>query len=65
MAVEYREAVEYRGNLVVFRFDLTKAYSSVCHMLVEEVLERYHVHQKLKDLVQQVLTECLSWPAGF
>lgn len=46
-----REAREGRGDLAVIWLDLTNAYGSIPHKLVEVTLERYHVPQKVKQLI--------------
>ncbi len=46
-----REAREGRGDLTVIWLDLTNAYGSIPHKLVEVALERYHVPQKVKELI--------------
>jgi len=46
-----REARESRGDLMVIWLDLTNAYGSIPHKLVEVALERYHVPQKVKELL--------------
>ncbi len=46
-----REAREGRGDLTVLWLDLTNAYGSIPHMLVEVSLEKHHVPQKVKDLI--------------
>ncbi|RXN12199.1 reverse transcriptase [Labeo rohita] len=45
------EAREGRGDLVVLWLDLTNAYSSIPHKLVEVALEKHHVPQKVKGLI--------------
>lgn len=46
-----REAREGKEDLAVLWLDLTNAYSSIPHMLVEIKLEKHHVPQKVKELV--------------
>lgn len=46
-----REARESGGDLAVLWLDLTNAYGSIPHKLVEVVLEKYHVPQKVKHLI--------------
>lgn len=46
-----REARESRGDLMVIWLDLTNAYGSIPHKLVEVALLRYHVPQKVKELL--------------
>ncbi len=46
-----REAREGRGDLAVLWLDLTNAYGSIPHMLVEVALEKHHVPQKVKNLI--------------
>ncbi|XP_059199347.1 uncharacterized protein LOC131979398 [Centropristis striata] len=46
-----REAREGRGDLAVLWLDLTNAYGSIPHKLVEVALERHHVPQKVKHLI--------------
>lgn len=46
-----REARDDREDLVVIWLDLTNPYGSIPHQLVEMALERYHVPQKVKDLI--------------
>lgn len=45
------EARESGGDLAVLWLDLTNAYGSIPHKLVEVVLEKYHVPQKVKHLI--------------
>ncbi len=45
------EAREGRGDLTIIWLDLTNAYGSIPHKLVEVVLQRYHVPQKVKDII--------------
>ncbi|KAL7871867.1 hypothetical protein SRHO_G00068500 [Serrasalmus rhombeus] len=44
-----REARENKGDLVVLWLDLTNAYGSIPHKLVEEVLHQHHIPNKFKD----------------
>lgn len=46
-----REAKEGRVDLAVLWLDLTNAYGSIPHKLVEVALEKHHVPQKVKDLI--------------
>ncbi|XP_067284127.1 uncharacterized protein [Pseudorasbora parva] len=46
-----REARENKGDLVVLWLDLTNAYGSIPHKLVEEALRRHHIPDKFRDLV--------------
>lgn len=46
-----REAHESRGDLAVLWLDLTNAYGSIPHKLVELALHRHHVPSKIKDLI--------------
>ncbi|XP_067280778.1 uncharacterized protein [Pseudorasbora parva] len=46
-----REARENKGDLVVLWLDLTNAYGSIPHKLVEEALGRHHIPDKFRDLV--------------
>nr|BAC82600.1 reverse transcriptase [Danio rerio] len=46
-----REAREGRGDLAVLWLDLTNAYGSIPHKLVEVALEKHHVPQKVKDII--------------
>ncbi len=62
-----REAREGRGDLTVLWLDLTNAYGSIPHMLVEVSLEKHHVPQGERShpgLLQQVQLESLYWPAN-
>ncbi|KAK0150652.1 hypothetical protein N1851_008245 [Merluccius polli] len=45
-----REAREGKGDLAVLWLDLTNAYGSIPHKLVETALERHHVPGKIRDL---------------
>lgn len=45
------EAREDRRGLSVLRIDLTNAYDSIPHKLVEGALKKHHAHQKVKDLI--------------
>lgn len=44
-----REVRQGEGNKAVLWRDLTNAYSSIPHMLVEVTLEKHHVPLKVKD----------------
>ncbi|RXN04375.1 reverse transcriptase [Labeo rohita] len=46
-----REAREGRGDLAVLWLDLTNAYGSIPHKLVEVALEKHHVPQKVKGFI--------------
>ncbi|KAL3976498.1 mitochondrial import inner membrane translocase subunit TIM8 [Sarotherodon galilaeus] len=46
-----REAHENRGDLAVLWLDLTNAYGSIPHKLVEHALHLHHVPSKIKDLI--------------
>ncbi|KAL4008901.1 hypothetical protein ACER0C_002753 [Sarotherodon galilaeus] len=46
-----REANENRGDLAVLWLDLTNAYGSIPHKLVEHALHLHHVPSKIKDLI--------------
>ena len=46
-----REAKENKGDLTVLWLDLTNAYGSMPHKLVEEALNRHHVPQSVCDLI--------------
>ncbi|XP_057679566.1 uncharacterized protein LOC130908003 [Corythoichthys intestinalis] len=46
-----REAHENRGDLSVLWLDLTNAYGSIPHKLVELALHLHHVPSKIKDLI--------------
>ncbi|XP_077380867.1 uncharacterized protein LOC144020874 [Festucalex cinctus] len=46
-----REAHENRGDLAVLWLDLTNAYGSIPHKLVELALHLHHVPNKIKDLI--------------
>ena len=48
-----REAREDKGDLSVVWLDLTNAYGSMPHKVVEETLKRYHVPEKVKNIVRQ------------
>ena len=48
-----REARENKGDLSVVWLDLTNAYGSMPHKVVEETLKRYHVPEKVKNLIKQ------------
>ena len=45
-----KEAREGRGNLVVSRLDLTNAYGSIPHKLVEAASEIHHIPQTVEEL---------------
>lgn len=46
-----REAQEGKGDLVLLWLDLTNAYSSIQHKLVETALDQHHVPSKIKVLI--------------
>ncbi len=46
-----REAREGNGDLAVLWLDLTNAYGSIPHKLVETSLDRHHIPGKIKDLI--------------
>ncbi|TWW59294.1 hypothetical protein D4764_06G0008240, partial [Takifugu flavidus] len=46
-----REAHESKGELAVLWLDLTNAYGSIPHKLVELALHLHHVPSKIKDLI--------------
>jgi hypothetical protein len=46
-----REAREGKGDLAVLWLDLTNAYGSIPHKLVETALDRHHVPGKIRDLI--------------
>ncbi len=46
-----REARERKGDLAVLRLDLANAYGSIHHKLVELALSRYHVPEKIRNLI--------------
>ncbi|KAJ8008617.1 hypothetical protein DPEC_G00106740 [Dallia pectoralis] len=46
-----REARENKGDLVVLWLDLTNAYGSIPHKLVEEALRRHHIPDKFRNLI--------------
>nr|BAC82598.1 reverse transcriptase [Takifugu rubripes] len=46
-----REAHESKGELAVLWLDLTNAYGSIPHKLVEIALHLHHVPSKIKDLI--------------
>lgn len=52
-----REAREGKGDLAVLWLDLTNAYGSIPHKLVEAALERHHVPQKVKHLILDYYSE--------
>lgn len=45
------EAKEGKGDLVVLWLDLSNAYGSTPHKLVEETLRRHRVHNKINKLI--------------
>ncbi|XP_033755855.1 uncharacterized protein LOC117338607 [Pecten maximus] len=48
-----REAKELKGELAVVWLDLANAYGSMPHKLVQMTLERYHVPEKIRLLLQR------------
>lgn len=46
-----RETRENRGDLAVVWLDLANAYGSIPHKLVATALTRYHVPERIKDLI--------------
>lgn len=46
-----REAQKNKGDLVVLWLDLSNAYGSIPHKLVEEALRRHHIPDKFRDLI--------------
>ncbi|XP_056127556.1 uncharacterized protein LOC130105540 [Rhinichthys klamathensis goyatoka] len=46
-----REAREGKGDLAVLWLDLANAYGSIPHRLVELALSRYHVPEKIRNLI--------------
>lgn len=46
-----REARENKGDLAVLWLDLTNAYGSIPHKLVEQALNRYYIPEKLRNLI--------------
>ncbi|XP_039504261.1 uncharacterized protein LOC120460516 [Pimephales promelas] len=46
-----REAREGKGDLAVLWLDLANAYGSIPHRLVELALSRYHVPEKIQNLI--------------
>ncbi|KAK0142412.1 Retrovirus-related Pol polyprotein from type-1 retrotransposable element R2 [Merluccius polli] len=46
-----REAQESKGDLAVLWLDLANAYGSIPHKLVELALSRYHVPEKMRNLI--------------
>lgn len=46
-----REEKEGRGDLTVLWLDLTNAYGSIPHKLVEVALEKHHVAQKVRSRI--------------
>ncbi|KAL7881484.1 hypothetical protein AOLI_G00083320 [Acnodon oligacanthus] len=50
-----REARENKGDLVVLWLDLTNAYGSIPHKLVEEAMRRYHIPDKFRSTKKMFL----------
>ena len=46
------EAKKNKGELAVLWLDLSNAYGSIPHKLVQMTLQRYHVPEKVQDLLQ-------------
>ena len=46
-----REAKEGKGNLAVLWLDLSNAYGSIPHKLVEVALQRHHVPSRISELI--------------
>lgn len=46
-----RDAKKGRGDLAVLWLDLTNAYSSIPHRMVEITLEKHHIPQQVKGLI--------------
>ena len=46
-----REAKEGGGDLAVLWLDLTNAYGSIPHKVVEVALQKHHAPQEVKDLI--------------
>lgn len=60
-----REAHENRGDLAVLWLDLTNAYESIPHKLVELVLHLHRVPSKIKDLILDYYDNFrLRYPSG-
>lgn len=55
-----REAREGRGDLVVLWLDLTNAYSSIPHKLVEVALKKHHVPQNILDYYSKFILRVSS-----
>ena len=53
-----REAKENRGDLVVLWLDLTNAFGSKPHKLVEEALRRHHVPTVKCNLINNYYRGC-------
>lgn len=47
-----QEAKENKGDLVVLWLDLTNAYGSIPHKVVEEMLKRYHIPEKIRAMLK-------------
>ena len=47
-----REAREDKGNLTVIWLDLSNAYGSIPHKVVQETLRRYYVPTKVMDIIK-------------
>ena len=48
-----KETKAEKGNLATIRLDLTNAYGSIPHKLVEETLRRYHVPEKVRTMLRK------------
>ena len=53
-----REAREGKGDLAVLWLDLTNAYGSIPHKLVEMALDLHHVPGKIRDLILDYYKSC-------
>lgn len=47
-----REARDNRGDVAVLWLDLANAYGSIPHKLVQLTMERYHIPQKTREMLQ-------------
>ena len=47
-----REAKQAKGGLTIVWLDLTNAYGSIPHKVLEEMLKRYHVPGKVQELLR-------------
>ena len=48
-----REARQTKGDLTMVWLDLANAYGFMLHALVEQMLKRYHVPEKLRSVLQK------------